>query len=135
MGCVGGLTRVRRGDATIRALAARFALPVEHDTDRDRREDDYRDQDRHDRGRATTAGFSLVGHRGPGSATGDFLRSADAVVAPAAVAGRLGAFAAAAVTATAVGRGAAGVLQLFLSGAFFRFFFGRSLIAAGADFG
>src|ERR1700748_120203 len=120
-----GLARVGRADATIRALAARFALAVEHDTDRDRREDDYRDQDRHDRGRATTtAGFSLVSDRGPGAATGDFLGS-DAVVAPAAVAGRLGAFAAPAVAATAVvGRGAAtGALRLFVFGAFFRFFF------------
>src|ERR1700753_3767472 len=103
-----GLARVGRADATIRALAARFALAVEHDTDRDRREDDYRDQDRHDRGRANTAGFSLVDRRGPGAATGDFLRSPDAVVAPAAVVGRIGAFAAATVAATAVGRGAAG---------------------------
>src|ERR1700760_1293276 len=108
-----GLGRVGRADATVRALAARFALAVEHDSDRDRREDDYRDQDRHDRGRATTtAGFSLVyGRRDVAAGFFSDLGAADAVLAPAVVRG-LGAFTAARVAA-ATFTGRATDLRLF----------------------
>jgi hypothetical protein len=131
-GC--GLARVGRADATVRAFAARLALAVEHDSDRDRREDDYRDQDRHDRGRATTtAGFSLVGDRSRGAAAGDSFGSADAVIIGlAALAARLGAFATAAVTAAGAGRATG--LRLFVFGTFFRFLLGRRLFATGRVF-
>lgn len=102
-----GLARVGRGDASVGAILVRLTLAVEHDADRDRREDDHRDQDRHDRRGATAAAVRSIGAR-LGSA--EILGAADAAFGPATgAAGRL-----AAVTTATRGR----ISSRFLRSAF-----------------